>query len=453
MTLTRVNPLSFVQGDSLVFQFKGKQNLLRLSAASWCLLREFYQLPSLAPRPQAVDPSVSAPLLAAGVLVQESELGAFLRRERIVTWCGDRTAIQYLLAAHRKDRVLWYEFNGRIPVLFVGESPKDRPSPEVLTTFDGCSFGCERYGPVALTKSKAATTTLLAGLGCSVPSQVAVSRTLIPDTARGRAGQLLVSEALGSAPCDFGFPVVVKLGNGSLGRGMRTANSPRELAKQLVAIARLHPDVPYLVVERVVQGREWRVTAVGGDRVMAYERIPFTVIGDGSSTLRQLVDQENRKRRSIVRRERYLRPAARFRLAGRTKRWARDRGLAWHEVIQPGRELVLAERKSFRDGALLVEATDELTLRCCEHFQRLRETFGLSRAGFDVIGPSLSGLLTIIEVNSRPHLWPHVEPDVGRPQPAADTMVHVATSSPLSARAARDLLEVCRLARNAPFRA
>jgi glutathione synthase/RimK-type ligase-like ATP-grasp enzyme len=82
-----------------------------------------------------------------------------------------------------------------------------------------------------------------------------------------------------------------------------------------------------------------------------------------------------------------------------------------------------------------------------EMLQEIRERMGLARAGFDLIGKSFDQGLHIIEVNGRPNLWTHIEPDVGPPRPVARIMLELGSERAMDEATAQSVLAVCRDAR------
>ncbi|HEV2591570.1 MAG TPA: hypothetical protein VGU02_06725, partial [Gaiellaceae bacterium] len=97
---------------------------------------------------------------------------------------------------------------------------------------------------------------------------------------------------------EIGYPVILKPLNANHGRGI----SPRLDDEQALRAAwpRSGANEPRLVVERFVCGRDHRVLVVNGKVVAAAERIAAHVVGDGSSTIRELVGHYNRDARRGV---------------------------------------------------------------------------------------------------------------------------------------------------------
>src|SRR5688572_16602999 len=90
---------------------------------------------------------------------------------------------------------------------------------------------------------------------------------------------------------EIGFPVILKPLDLSHGRGI----SPRLTDEQAVrtAWARASEYSDHLIVEQFAEGRDHRVLVIGGKVVAVAERVPAHVTGDGTHSLRQLIDIAN----------------------------------------------------------------------------------------------------------------------------------------------------------------
>ena len=93
---------------------------------------------------------------------------------------------------------------------------------------------------------------------------------------------------------DRGGPCVVKPADGATGSGVTT--EVRSRADLVRAIIRAGRDTDDLIIERQVAGRVYRILLLDGELLDAIERLPPRVVGDGRSTIGQLVHAENKRR-------------------------------------------------------------------------------------------------------------------------------------------------------------
>ena len=115
-----------------------------------------------------------------------------------------------------------------------------------------------------------------------------------------------VDAALAAAET-LGYPVVVKPADLDGGVG---AEARLECGARVVRAFRAAAEHSRRVlVEKQVEGKEYRLTVLNGRLLWAHERVPAEVTGDGVSALHELIEQENvRRRRLLARDPEALRP-------------------------------------------------------------------------------------------------------------------------------------------------
>jgi len=93
----------------------------------------------------------------------------------------------------------------------------------------------------------------------------------------------------------IGFPVVVKPADQARGAGVTAGVTSEAEVRRAYALAL--SSSPNVMVEKHLDGKEYRLVVVQQRLFWAYERVPAHVIGDGISTVGELVDESNRMRR------------------------------------------------------------------------------------------------------------------------------------------------------------
>ena len=91
---------------------------------------------------------------------------------------------------------------------------------------------------------------------------------------------------------DIGYPVVLKPYNGNHGRGITTNIKTIEDARNAFAIAKKVSNA--VIVERFIEGADYRILVINYKFVAAAKRIPAMICGDGRSTIVELIEQINR---------------------------------------------------------------------------------------------------------------------------------------------------------------
>jgi len=87
----------------------------------------------------------------------------------------------------------------------------------------------------------------------------------------------------------LGFPVIVKPNSGSQGVGVSKVYNKREFFK---AIKFIFSRDRVALVQRVIIGKDYRIVVLDNKIISVYQRIPLNVIGDGKSTIRQLLKRK-----------------------------------------------------------------------------------------------------------------------------------------------------------------
>lgn len=96
---------------------------------------------------------------------------------------------------------------------------------------------------------------------------------------------------------ELDYPLVVKITNGSFGRGIVTNLRTEEAAAEAIDQVRKEYPEETLIIEEHLAGPEYRLYAVGDQVAGAIERQPANVTGDGVSTIRTLIAQKNQMRK------------------------------------------------------------------------------------------------------------------------------------------------------------
>lgn len=85
----------------------------------------------------------------------------------------------------------------------------------------------------------------------------------------------------------LGYPLFVKPNDLSQGLFVTKAHGPEDIERVAPAI---WEKTNVMLVERLCPGRDYRVLVFGGEVLAAYERLPLSVLGDGVSSLGELLN-------------------------------------------------------------------------------------------------------------------------------------------------------------------
>jgi len=221
-----------------------------------------------------------------------------------------------------------------------------------------------------------------------------------------------VDEAVDAAN-RIGYPVVTKPLSGNHGRGITTniANEAELHDGYAVAYAR-HEEV---VVESYIRGEDHRLLVIDGKLVAAARRRPAHVIGDGTSTLKQLIDRENADPRRGVGHENLL---TQIHIDHQTERLVEQAGLTFDSVIPEGEMVLLKSTANISTGGTATDLTDDVHPEVRYTAERIGRLMGLDIIGIDLLAETLTVPLEeqsagVVEVNAGPGFRMHFSPTHG----------------------------------------
>ena len=225
-------------------------------------------------------------------------------------------------------------------------------------------------------------------------------------------------EAAAQAAADIGFPVVVKPLDGNHGRGVSMGLQDAAAIRRAFAIAADQSRSGTVLVEREVQGRDYRALVVGGRLVAIAERVPAHVVGDGARSIRQLVDATNADPRRGLGHEKVL---TRIVVDASTVDLLGAQGYGVDDVPSVGVKVQLACTSNMSTGGTSIDCTTQAHPENIEIAEQAAEVVGVDVAGIDIIAPDISESIRdvgggIIEVNAGPGFRMHTHPTVGDPQ-------------------------------------
>lgn len=251
----------------------------------------------------------------------------------------------------------------------------------------------------SIASDKELTKSLLASCGVPVPE-----------------GQVVASaEEAWDAAEDIGLPVAVKPSDANHGRGVSLDLRTRE--EVLAAFAVAEPEGSDVMVERFVPGQEHRLLVIGGEVVAAARGEIICVTGDGTSSVRALIDSQLNSDPRRGAQEEYpldiILPDsdAKLQLELQRQKLTAD-------SVPAAEQVVVIQR----NGNLSVDCTDQVHPEVAHAATLAARIVGLDIAGIDLVCEDIAKPLqaqrgAIVEVNAGPGLLMHLKPAVGAPRP------------------------------------
>ena len=255
----------------------------------------------------------------------------------------------------------------------------------------------------SISRDKDLTKTLLQSCGIPVPEGKIVSST---------------QEAWDAAE-DIGLPVVIKPCDGNHGRGVFIELSKREEIESAYQIAL--SEGSEVLVEKYIAGTEHRLLVVGGKLVAATRGDSVSIIGDGHSTISELIESQINSDPRRGNTEDH--PLNLIRLDSAAKMEIAHQGYDRNSVIPSGVEVLIQ-----RNGNHAFDVTDEVHPSTASIVSLAARIIGLDIAGIDLVVKDIACPLNeqvgaIVEVNAGPSLLMHIKPAVGTPRPVGQAIV------------------------------
>jgi cyanophycin synthetase len=262
---------------------------------------------------------------------------------------------------------------------------------------------------VDIAQDKRLTNQLLASAGLPVPRSEVVHSA---------------DEAV-SAAKRIGYPVVAKPLDGNHGRGVGLDIRSEDDARAAFDRAMKQSRGGEVVVEKMVEGSDYRLLVVGGRMVAVAERVPAHVMGDGEHTVRELVQITNADPRRGLGHEKIL---TRIKVDEEAERLLREQALSLDDVPEAEAVVRLAATGNMSTGGSAIDRTWEAHEDNVDIAEEAARVVGLDVAGIDFLAPDITKPVretggAIIEVNAAPGFRMHTNPTEGEPQYAARPVV------------------------------
>ncbi len=222
-----------------------------------------------------------------------------------------------------------------------------------------------------------------------------------------------------------GFPIVIKPLDGNHGRGITINITSWDLAEEAYDAAKAESRTKAVIVERYYTGQDHRILVVNGKVVAVAERVPAHVIGDGKSTISQLIDETNQDPR---RGEGHDNVLTQIELDRTSFQLLERQSYTLDTVLPIGQICYLKATANLSTGGIAVDRTDDIHPENIWIAERVAKIIGLDIAGLDVVTSDISRPLretdgVIVEVNAAPGLRMHFCPSEGIPRNVGEAIV------------------------------
>ncbi|MDR2852118.1 MAG: cyanophycin synthetase [Burkholderiaceae bacterium] len=226
-----------------------------------------------------------------------------------------------------------------------------------------------------------------------------------------------------AAAQEIGLPVVVKPRDGNQGKGVTVNISTREQLD--IAYAAAFEYDGQVIVEKFLPGFDFRLLVVGDRLIAAARRDPPQVVGDGTHTVRQLVDTVNQDPR---RGEGHATPLTKIRLDHIALGRLQAQGMTPESVPALGQRVILRNNANLSTGGTATDVTDTVHPEIAARAVDAAQMVGLDICGVDMVCENVLLPLEeqsggIVELNAAPGLRMHIAPSFGRGRPVGEAVM------------------------------
>lgn len=218
----------------------------------------------------------------------------------------------------------------------------------------------------------------------------------------------------------IGYPLVVKPCNGNHGRGVtvniKNDRDMEEAFREAIAVS------PKVIVERFMEGKDYRVLVVNRKVVAVAQRMPPMVTGDGIHTIKQLVEEENK---NPLRGFGHEKPMTKIPFDTIMEKYLAKNGYNLDSIPSVNERIYLRFNANLSTGGAARDCTDKIHPDNVDIAVKAADIIGLDIAGIDICTKDISKSLwntggAILEVNAAPGIRMHMYPSYGKSRNAAE---------------------------------
>lgn len=221
----------------------------------------------------------------------------------------------------------------------------------------------------------------------------------------------------------IGYPVVLKPVDGNHGKGVTVNVRNEEQLEAAYDIAKEYSDG--VLVEQMIKGFDHRLLVINGKLEAAALRMPGRVVGDGKSTVKQLVEMLNRDPRRGVGHEKEL---TQIHIDPQAMNCLAEKGYTLETVPKKDETVLLRKTANLSTGGTAIDVTDTIHPDNREMAERVIKAVGLDIGGVDFLSEDITVSYKdngagICEVNAGPGFRMHVAPSEGKPRDIAAKVI------------------------------
>jgi len=222
---------------------------------------------------------------------------------------------------------------------------------------------------------------------------------------------------------DIGYPIVIKPVNGNHGRGITT--NINNIDEAIIAFSAAKEVSRLVIVEKHITGEDFRILVINNQFVAAAKRSPAHVIGDGKSTIQQLIDKVNEDPRRGFGHEKVL---TKIEVNNLTLEILKEENLTPDSIVKKDEYVKLKNTANLSTGGTAEDVTDMVHPSNIFMAERISKIIDLDICGIDIMADTLTEPISntggaVLEVNAGPGFRMHLQPSSGLPRNVAANVV------------------------------
>ncbi len=267
------------------------------------------------------------------------------------------------------------------------------------------------YSVSVLAGDKGITKEILNSNGISVPTGAVFSANYVSDILKAFEildGPVVLKPVFGS----HGYDVYIDL------------RTKEEVIEALAKIVKAKGDKAKIVIEEYFKAQEFRVFVTKNRDYAVLLRDPAHVYGDGTRTIRELIDIENYRRMNPR-----TNALCEILVDDEMFRYMEKNGIRMNDIPGMGEKVYLRPNSNVAMGGICEDYTDKVHSSVIDIGMRVLESFpGMPYVGIDYMTNTITELQNpdsyrIIEINTVPGVHMHFRPAIGKSQNIAKYIV------------------------------
>ncbi len=208
---------------------------------------------------------------------------------------------------------------------------------------------------------------------------------------------------------------VIKPNNTNFGIGITIFKDEMDRENYEKAVRLAFENDATILIEKFVEGKEYRFFVIGDEVVGILHRVPANVVGDGKCSIRELVEEKNK---DPLRGKGYKTPLEKINLGVPEEMFLSAQGLDFDSIIEKDEIVYLRENSNISTGGDSIDFTDDINIEYKKIAVKASKAVGATICGVDMMLKDIKEYkeesYSIIELNFNPAIHIHCYPYIGK---------------------------------------